>query len=51
MTEQRRHVSDEEARAWTGLVEAARRTVSDGLVVGTSGNVSVRVGPTVLVTP
>ncbi|SEQ60245.1 L-fuculose 1-phosphate aldolase [Streptomyces sp. yr375] len=29
----------------------ARRTVADGLVVGTSGNVSVRVGDTVLVTP
>ncbi len=29
----------------------ARRTVSDGLVVGTSGNVSVRVGDTILVTP
>ncbi|MEV0690186.1 class II aldolase/adducin family protein [Streptomyces sp. NPDC050388] len=51
MAEQQRDVSDEETRAWTGLVEAARRTVSDGLVVGTSGNVSVRVGPTVLVTP
>lgn len=33
------------------LVATARRTVSDGLVVGTSGNVSVRVGDTVLVTP
>ncbi|MET7682953.1 class II aldolase/adducin family protein [Streptomyces sp. NPDC005423] len=42
---------DEEARAWDALVAAARRTVSDGLVVGTSGNVSVRVGDTVLVTP
>ncbi|GHJ38452.1 class II aldolase/adducin family protein [Streptomyces sp. TS71-3] len=39
------------ARAWAELVEAARRTVADGLVVGTSGNVSVRVGDTVLVTP
>lgn len=48
---QGRAVSDEEARAWTTLVGAARRTVSDGLVVGTSGNVSVRVGETVLVTP
>ncbi|WP_328938867.1 class II aldolase/adducin family protein [Streptomyces tauricus] len=38
-------------RAWNGLVATARRTVSDGLVVGTSGNVSVRVGDTVLVTP
>ncbi|MEU1320251.1 class II aldolase/adducin family protein [Streptomyces tibetensis] len=41
----------EEARAWDDLVTTARRTVSDGLVVGTSGNVSVRVGDTVLVTP
>ncbi|MBX9363543.1 class II aldolase/adducin family protein [Streptomyces sp. WAC04114] len=41
----------EEARAWEDLVTTARRTVSDGLVVGTSGNVSVRVGDTVLVTP
>ncbi|WP_171110150.1 MULTISPECIES: class II aldolase/adducin family protein [Streptomyces] len=41
----------EEARAWEDLVATARRTVSDGLVVGTSGNVSVRVGDTILVTP
>ncbi|MFE9612316.1 class II aldolase/adducin family protein [Streptomyces sp. NPDC006012] len=41
----------ETARAWVALVAAARRTVSDGLVVGTSGNVSVRVGDLVLVTP
>ncbi|GGS57360.1 class II aldolase/adducin family protein [Streptomyces griseoviridis] len=41
----------EETRAWESLVAAARRTVADGLVVGTSGNVSVRVGDTVLVTP
>ncbi|MGC3004732.1 class II aldolase/adducin family protein [Streptomyces sp. G35A] len=46
-----RSVRDEEAHAWAELVGAARRTVSDGLVVGTSGNVSVRVGDTVLVTP
>ncbi|MCT2593780.1 class II aldolase/adducin family protein [Streptomyces sp. N2-109] len=39
------------AEAWKELVETARRTVTDGLVVGTSGNVSVRVGDTVLVTP
>ncbi|MEE1941541.1 class II aldolase/adducin family protein [Streptomyces sp. TRM 70361] len=39
------------ARAWRELVATARRTVTDGLVVGTSGNVSVRVGDTVLVTP
>ncbi|MFF4351855.1 class II aldolase/adducin family protein [Streptomyces sp. NPDC001530] len=38
-------------RAWDELVATARRTVADGLVVGTSGNVSVRVGGTVLVTP
>ncbi|POX44450.1 class II aldolase/adducin family protein [Streptomyces sp. Ru72] len=41
----------EVARAWDQLVATARRTVADGLVVGTSGNVSVRVGDTVLVTP
>ncbi|GHB29422.1 aldolase [Streptomyces viridiviolaceus] len=46
-----RRVRDEEACAWEALVATARRTVSDGLVVGTSGNVSVRVGDTVLVTP
>ncbi|MGP4004719.1 class II aldolase/adducin family protein [Streptomyces sp. 8N706] len=38
-------------QAWADLVATARRTVADGLVVGTSGNVSVRVGDTVLVTP
>ncbi|ARQ72600.1 class II aldolase/adducin family protein [Streptomyces marincola] len=37
--------------AWHDLVAHARRTVADGLVVGTSGNVSVRVGDAVLVTP
>ncbi|CAL9387724.1 L-fuculose phosphate aldolase [Streptomyces sp. enrichment culture] len=41
----------EEARAWEALVATARRTAAEGLVVGTSGNVSVRVGDTVLVTP
>ncbi|MFI9334816.1 class II aldolase/adducin family protein [Streptomyces althioticus] len=41
----------EVADAWAELVATARRTVADGLVVGTSGNVSVRVGGTVLVTP
>ncbi|OPG08709.1 fuculose phosphate aldolase [Streptomyces sp. GKU 895] len=46
-----RGVREEEARAWEPLVATARRTVTDGLVVGTSGNVSVRVGDTVLVTP
>ncbi|WP_327711761.1 class II aldolase/adducin family protein [Streptomyces sp. NBC_00464] len=38
-------------RTWDAVVAAARRTASDGLVVGTSGNVSARVGATVLVTP
>lgn len=46
-----RAVRDEEARTWDDLVATARRTVADGLVVGTSGNVSARVGDTVLVTP
>lgn len=46
-----RSVRPEEAEAWEDLVATARRTVSEGLVVGTSGNVSVRVGETVLVTP
>ncbi|MFI0236936.1 class II aldolase/adducin family protein [Streptomyces sp. NPDC016845] len=38
-------------QAWQELVETACRTVRDGLVVGTSGNVSIRVGDTVLTTP
>lgn len=42
---------DEEVRVWETLVTTARRTVADGLVVGTSGNVSARVGDLVLVTP
>ncbi|MGW5175191.1 class II aldolase/adducin family protein [Streptomyces sp. NPDC004082] len=49
-----RHAEDAGERlaaAWDELVATARRTVADGLVVGTSGNVSVRVGDTVLVTP
>ncbi|MFD5804345.1 class II aldolase/adducin family protein [Streptomyces sp. NPDC127020] len=46
-----RAAGPDEERAWTDLVAAARRTVADRLVVGTSGNVSVRVGDTVLVTP
>ncbi|WP_330457032.1 class II aldolase/adducin family protein [Streptomyces sp. NBC_00820] len=58
MAEQRRHADGEvreadgeEARVWEELVATARRTVADGLVVGTSGNVSARVGDIVLVTP
>ncbi|MFJ9561984.1 class II aldolase/adducin family protein [Streptomyces fuscichromogenes] len=47
----RRDARAAEASAWRELVATARRTVADGLVVGTSGNVSVRVGDTVLVTP
>jgi L-fuculose-phosphate aldolase len=39
------------AHAWRLLVATARRTADTGLVVGTSGNVSLRVGDTVLVTP
>jgi L-fuculose-phosphate aldolase len=46
-----RDARDAVERAWDELVLTARRTVADGLVVGTSGNVSVRVGGTVLVTP
>lgn len=38
-------------QAWRELVDTARRTAAEGLVVGTSGNVSVRVGEVVLVTP
>jgi len=42
--------------AWTELLATARRSVADGLVTGTSGNVSVRVddpalGTLILVTP
>ncbi|MEV5492763.1 class II aldolase/adducin family protein [Streptomyces bobili] len=59
MTNQPRDLDDntgdlrkgEIARAWEQLVATARRTVADRLVVGTSGNVSVRVGDLVLVTP
>ncbi|MEV0374261.1 class II aldolase/adducin family protein [Streptomyces sp. NPDC050636] len=43
--------SDRLAAAWDELVDTARRTVADGLVVGTSGNVSVRVRDLILVTP
>ncbi|MFI6940691.1 class II aldolase/adducin family protein [Streptomyces sp. NPDC050418] len=39
------------ADAWHLLTVTARRTAAEGLVVGTSGNVSVRVGDLVLVTP
>ncbi|WP_405596383.1 class II aldolase/adducin family protein [Streptomyces sp. NBC_01410] len=49
MTDQERQDAIE--RAWRDLMATARRTATEGLVVGTSGNVSVRVGPLVLVTP
>ncbi|MGW3194990.1 class II aldolase/adducin family protein [Streptomyces sp. NPDC001118] len=49
MAEQRRDAERE--HLWAELVATARRTVTDGLVVGTSGNVSARVGDLVLVTP
>ncbi|MFF0071341.1 class II aldolase/adducin family protein [Streptomyces sp. NPDC005494] len=39
------------ARVWEGVVATARRTREEGLVVGTSGNVSARAGDLVLVTP
>ncbi|WP_405897129.1 class II aldolase/adducin family protein [Streptomyces sp. NBC_00727] len=39
------------ARGWQAVVATARRTAAEGLVVGTSGNVSLRIGDTVLVTP
>ncbi|WP_435837967.1 class II aldolase/adducin family protein [Streptantibioticus parmotrematis] len=44
--------ADAELReTWDELVRTARRTAEEGLVVGTSGNVSARVGDLVLVTP
>ncbi|WP_406212264.1 class II aldolase/adducin family protein [Streptomyces decoyicus] len=43
--------ADRLAEAWGELVATARRTVADGLVVGTSGNVSRRIKDLVLVTP
>ncbi|ONK15265.1 class II aldolase/adducin family protein [Streptomyces sp. MP131-18] len=46
-----RRDSDERHEAWQELLARARQTVTDGLVVGTSGNLSVRVGDAVLVTP
>ncbi|MGW3012662.1 class II aldolase/adducin family protein [Streptomyces sp. NPDC001219] len=42
---------DDLAAAWSELVATARRTVTDGLVVGTSGNVSRRIRDLILVTP
>ncbi|MGX1761533.1 class II aldolase/adducin family protein [Streptomyces lydicus] len=43
--------ADRLAEAWGELVATARRTVTDGLVVGTSGNVSCRLRDLILVTP
>ncbi|WUK28782.1 class II aldolase/adducin family protein [Streptomyces sp. NBC_00370] len=49
---QRTSVDDDAVRqAWQDVVATARRTAAEGLVVGTSGNVSARVGDLVLVTP
>ncbi|MCX5114018.1 class II aldolase/adducin family protein [Streptomyces sp. NBC_00378] len=48
MSDQQR---DAIGQAWDGVVATARRTAAEGLVVGTSGNVSARVGDTILVTP
>ncbi|MFG2141996.1 class II aldolase/adducin family protein [Streptomyces sp. NPDC048650] len=42
---------DRIAEAWGELVDTARRTVADGLVAGTSGNVSCRIKDLILVTP
>ncbi|GAA2720879.1 MULTISPECIES: class II aldolase/adducin family protein [Streptomyces] len=42
---------DDIARTWADVVSTARRSTADQLVVGTSGNVSARVGDVVLVTP
>jgi L-fuculose-phosphate aldolase len=44
-------VRDSLDKMWPDVVDTARRSVADGLVVGTSGNVSARVGDLVLVTP
>lgn len=49
MTDQVRQDAIE--RAWEDLVATARRTAAEGLVVGTSGNVSARAGGLVLITP
>lgn len=43
--------SESVGRTWLDVVATARRSAADGLVVGTSGNVSARVGDLVLVTP
>ncbi|WP_031086091.1 class II aldolase/adducin family protein [Streptomyces sp. NRRL WC-3549] len=48
MTDQPR---DAIGQVWEGVVATARRTAAEGLVVGTSGNVSARAGDVVLVTP
>ncbi|CAM5577616.1 class II aldolase/adducin family protein [Streptomyces abikoensis] len=38
-------------RTWADVLATARRTTTEGLVVGTSGNVSARAGDVVVVTP
>ncbi|WUV79433.1 class II aldolase/adducin family protein [Streptomyces sp. NBC_01476] len=44
-------MQDAVEQTWSDLLATARRSVADGLVVGTSGNVSARVGDLVLITP
>lgn len=46
-----RHRREELREPWRELLAAARRTADEGLVVGTSGNLSLRVGDLVLITP
>jgi L-fuculose-phosphate aldolase len=46
-----KQLGDALAGPWLDLVATARRSAAEGLVVGTSGNVSVRVDDLVLVTP
>ncbi|MGW6582050.1 class II aldolase/adducin family protein [Streptomyces globisporus] len=45
------HQPESVRQAWRDVIDTARRSAADGLVVGTSGNVSARVGDLVLVTP
>ncbi|MEU0334523.1 class II aldolase/adducin family protein [Streptomyces sp. NPDC006193] len=50
-TEAEGKAAEDPGRLWAEVVATARRTVADGLVVGTSGNVSARLDNLVLVTP
>lgn len=53
MSEAKMNVGSEAewSTGWRQVIDTARRTVADGLVVGTSGNVSLRVADAVLITP